>query len=141
MVGRGIDIAAYNTTENAADFADLRQVLGIAQWNVFGVSYMHDDCRVWDVPPAPAAFRWPVQSQIPTLILSGTFDAVTTLPWTRAAARTLPNATIVQIPGVGHFVVPESRCAQEVVATFLARPNTPDTSCVASLRPPTFVTG
>src|SRR5919109_993894 len=42
LVGRGIDIAAYNTTENAADFADLRRVLGIAQWNVFGVSYGTD---------------------------------------------------------------------------------------------------
>lgn len=99
---------------------------------------MHDDCRVWNVPRAPAAERRPVRSHIPTLMLSGTFDAVTALPWARAAARTLPNARIVRIPGVGHFVVPESRCAHEVVASFLARPDAPDTSCVASLRPPVF---
>ena len=102
--------------------------------------YFYDDCRVWDVPRAPAAFRRPVRSRIPTLILSGSFDAVTSLAWARAAARTLPNSRIVRIPGVGHFVVPESPCAQEVVATFLARPGAPDTSCVASLRPPAFVT-
>jgi pimeloyl-ACP methyl ester carboxylesterase len=101
--------------------------------------YMRDDCRVWNVPRAPAAFRRPVRSKIPTLILSGTFDAVTALPWARAAARTLPNARIVRIPGIGHFVVPESQCAQEIFATFLARPDEPDTGCVASLRPPTFV--
>jgi pimeloyl-ACP methyl ester carboxylesterase len=83
---------------------------------------MHDDCRVWNVPRAPAAVRRPVRSHIPTLMLSGTFDAVTALPWARAAARTLPNARIVRIPGVGHFVVPESRCAHEVGASFLARP-------------------
>ena len=39
LVARGIDIAAYNTTENAADFADLRRALGYDRWNVFGVSY------------------------------------------------------------------------------------------------------
>jgi len=102
--------------------------------------YLDDDCRVWDVPRAPDAFRRPVRSRIPTLILSGSFDAVTSLAWARAAARTLPNSRIVRIPGVGHFVVPESPCAQEVVATFLTRPGAPNTSCVASLRPPAFVT-
>ena len=39
LVATGIDLGAYNTTENAADFADLRVALGIAEWNVFGVSY------------------------------------------------------------------------------------------------------
>jgi pimeloyl-ACP methyl ester carboxylesterase len=36
---RGVDLAAYNTTENAADIADLRVALGIDRWNVYGVSY------------------------------------------------------------------------------------------------------
>lgn len=35
----GRDLTAYNTTENAADFADLRTALGITEWNVFGASY------------------------------------------------------------------------------------------------------
>ena len=35
----GWDLAAYNTTENAADVADLRTALGVAEWNVYGVSY------------------------------------------------------------------------------------------------------
>ncbi|HEX3737865.1 MAG TPA: hypothetical protein VHV53_10010, partial [Solirubrobacterales bacterium] len=34
LVERGTEPAAYNTTENAADFADLRQALGIKEWNV-----------------------------------------------------------------------------------------------------------
>jgi pimeloyl-ACP methyl ester carboxylesterase len=42
LVARGIDIAAYNTTENAADFADLRRALGYDRWNLFGVSYGAD---------------------------------------------------------------------------------------------------
>ncbi|MBO1269815.1 alpha/beta fold hydrolase [Arthrobacter cavernae] len=38
----GIDLSAYNSTENAADIADLRTALGIKEWNVFGVSYGTD---------------------------------------------------------------------------------------------------
>jgi pimeloyl-ACP methyl ester carboxylesterase len=36
------DLGAYNTTENAAEFADLRTALAIGQWNVYGVSYGTD---------------------------------------------------------------------------------------------------
>ena len=38
----GADLAAYNTRENAADIAELRVALGIAEWNVYGVSYGTD---------------------------------------------------------------------------------------------------
>jgi pimeloyl-ACP methyl ester carboxylesterase len=103
-------------------------------------TYMFDDCRVWDVPAAPASVREPAVSDIPTLILSGSFDSVTPLAWAYAAAETLPNSRIASIPGVGHFVAPESPCAQSIIATFLLRPDAPDTDCVATLRPPTFAT-
>jgi len=33
------DLSAYNSTESAADFVDLRKALGIAAWNVYGTSY------------------------------------------------------------------------------------------------------
>jgi pimeloyl-ACP methyl ester carboxylesterase len=42
LAERGIDLGAYNTTENAADFADLRTALGIVEWNVYGISYGTD---------------------------------------------------------------------------------------------------
>jgi pimeloyl-ACP methyl ester carboxylesterase len=103
-------------------------------------TYMFDDCRVWDVPAAPASVREPTVSDVPTLILSGSLDSVTPLAWAYAAAETLPNSRIASIPGVGHFVAPESRCAQSVIASFLLRPDAPDTNCVATLRPPPFVT-
>lgn len=38
----GIDLSAYNTTEAAADYNDLRKALGIKEWNVFGHSYGTD---------------------------------------------------------------------------------------------------
>jgi len=39
LAATGADLSAYNSTENAADFADLRRALGFATWNVYGTSY------------------------------------------------------------------------------------------------------
>jgi len=35
----GVDLAGYTTRESAADIADLRRLLGIPSWNLYGVSY------------------------------------------------------------------------------------------------------
>ncbi len=35
----GLELAAYNSVENAADLRDLREQLGIEEWNLYGVSY------------------------------------------------------------------------------------------------------
>jgi pimeloyl-ACP methyl ester carboxylesterase len=42
LTAEGWDLSAFNTTENAADVADLRIAMGIAEWNVYGVSYGTD---------------------------------------------------------------------------------------------------
>jgi pimeloyl-ACP methyl ester carboxylesterase len=39
LLRSGIDLAAYNTAENAADVADLRVALDIPEWNLAGNSY------------------------------------------------------------------------------------------------------
>lgn len=39
LVGEGVDLAGYNSTQSAADIEDLRRVLGYEQWNLYGVSY------------------------------------------------------------------------------------------------------
>ncbi|MFJ9342294.1 alpha/beta fold hydrolase [Streptomyces sp. NPDC101733] len=39
LAARGIDLSAYNDTESAADYDDLRAALGIKQWNVYAISY------------------------------------------------------------------------------------------------------
>ncbi|MCE7946176.1 MAG: alpha/beta hydrolase [Chloroflexi bacterium CFX4] len=39
LASEGIDLAAYNTVENAADLDDLRVALGIEQWTLYGISY------------------------------------------------------------------------------------------------------
>jgi pimeloyl-ACP methyl ester carboxylesterase len=106
---------------------------------VGGWAYINQDCRdVWKVPAAPEAVHQPVASSIPTLLISGSFDTLTSLAGAEAAAASLSKATIISIPGIGHFVAPHSPCAQAVIASFLTDPSTPDISCVGTLKPPSF---
>jgi pimeloyl-ACP methyl ester carboxylesterase len=106
---------------------------------VGGWAYFNEDCRdVGKVASAPEAMHRPVASSIPTLLVSGSFDTLTSLAGAEAAAAKLSNATIISIPGIGHMVSPWSPCAQAVIVSFLADPNAPDTSCVAGLKPQTF---
>jgi len=105
-------------------------------------AYTNQDCaEVWKVPAAPPALRRPVASHIPTLLLSGSFDSLTSLAGAKAVAAGLSNPTVISIPGVGHFVAPSSPCAQRVVVSFLAKPeHPPDASCLKGLMPPSFAT-
>ena len=127
------DLAAAGR-EAFPDYPASVQDEGVGSW-----AYVNEDCRdVWKVPAAPMAMRQPVASSIPTLLISGSFDTLTSLAGAKAAAASLSNATIVSIPGVGHAVAPQSPCAQAVIVSFLADPDAPDTSCVGALKPPSF---
>jgi pimeloyl-ACP methyl ester carboxylesterase len=113
----------------------------VTREGVGGWAYFNEDCRdVWKVPAAPEAMHQPVASGIPTLLISGSFDTLTSLAGAKAAAAKLSHATIISIPGVGHSVSPQSPCAQRVIVSFLADPNAPDTSCVGALKPQSFAT-
>ncbi|MFB6807726.1 alpha/beta fold hydrolase [Streptomyces sp. NPDC056387] len=95
-------------------------------------------CRTWNVPDRAAVQRVVTRSAVPTLIVSGTFDTKTGASMAKDAARTLSRSTSVVIPGIGHWVVPQSPCAQQVLASFLARPTAPDTGCAADVKPKPF---
>jgi pimeloyl-ACP methyl ester carboxylesterase len=95
-------------------------------------------CRVWNVPQGPASQRARVYSDIPTLVISGTFDAKTGAQWGGYAASTLSQSTYVRINGIGHWVIPQSPCAQSIFQSFLATPLSPETACAAETRPAPF---
>jgi len=111
----------------------------IQREGVGGWAYINQDCReVWQVPAAPDSMREPLTSSVPTLLISGSFDTLTSLAGAEAVAARLANATVISIPGIGHSVSPASPCAQAVVVSFFADPGAPNTSCVGALRPPSF---
>jgi pimeloyl-ACP methyl ester carboxylesterase len=103
--------------------------------------FRYEDCPVWDVPKAPAAQRRVTRSDIPTLVLAGSFDSLTSSESARHAASTLANSTFVEFPGVGHVVLNTSRCAGRVFVSFLRHPNGPNTGCVDGLEVPAFHVG
>jgi pimeloyl-ACP methyl ester carboxylesterase len=72
------------------------------------IPFEHELCRVWNVPEGPASQRTRVRSDIPTLVVSGTFDTKTGARWGRYAASTLSNSTYVRIHGIGHWVIAQS---------------------------------
>jgi pimeloyl-ACP methyl ester carboxylesterase len=84
------------------------------------------------VEKAPASVRDATYSDIPTLIMNGTFDAQTGAQWGDIAASTLSQVINVKFPGISHgpFVNP---CGAAVITSFWNTPNTPDTGCVSQL--------
>ncbi|WP_030198140.1 alpha/beta hydrolase [Streptomyces sp. NRRL S-87] len=102
------------------------------------LAWLHDDCRAWDVPALPRSVRDVTRSDIPTLALSGGFDAQTAPSNGAYVARTLSRSTAVTVPYVAHVVFADSTCAQTITNSFFDRPTAPDTSCLAGLRPPAF---
>jgi pimeloyl-ACP methyl ester carboxylesterase len=59
-------------------------------------------CDVPGLPRLPDAFRAPIVSDVPALLVAGTFDGRTPPPNAEAAARGLSRATVLVIPGASH---------------------------------------
>ncbi|MBF9068994.1 alpha/beta fold hydrolase [Streptacidiphilus fuscans] len=104
------------------------------------LAFLRQACRAWDVPAADPSIRAVTRSAIPTLAVSGSFDAQTGAVWGRYAALTLRNSFVVTLAGVAHGVF-DNPCGSHVITSFYDRPDHPDTRCVASVRPVRFIIG
>jgi pimeloyl-ACP methyl ester carboxylesterase len=149
-------IAAYSLTQPIADGLYLSVVCAEdvpfypATPDPAGVtSYLPDhsqdqaqQCQTWPHTTASAAFKQPVSSNAPVLLLSGQLDPVTPPSNADLAARTLPNSLNLVIPGLGHNVV-FAGCLPDLVATFVQAGTVKglDTSCVKQIQPGPFQTG
>ena len=90
-----------------------------------------------ELRPSDAA---PVVSDLPTLLLTGSYDPITPPVYARMAAETLRNAHVLEFRHYGHDVLGHDACANEIVESFLARPHRrPDTGCLDKDSAPKFV--
>ncbi|MFI5548896.1 alpha/beta fold hydrolase [Streptomyces sp. NPDC051738] len=106
------------------------------------LAFLRQACQAWKVPKAPASYRAVTRGDIPTLALSGSFDAQTGAQWGRYAARTLSRSKVVTLPGLAHGgTLFTSACGVQVVTSFFDKPENPDTGCVASVKAKPFVPG
>jgi pimeloyl-ACP methyl ester carboxylesterase len=104
------------------------------------LTFLRKICQAWNVPPAPSSVRDVTNSTIPTLAITGTFDAQTGAQWGAFAARTISPSTVVDVPGVSHAAF-ANPCAASVITSFWENPLAPDRTCVASTHPKRFVIG
>ena len=90
-------------------------------------------CDAWRLPSAPPLLKRPLRSDIPTLVLAGSYDPITPPAWSRETARHLGNATYVEFPAEGHDVLTDNPCALQLMSDFLRNPSRqPDASCATA---------
>ena len=96
-------------------------------------------CANWPRADIAADFRDPLQSDIPTLLLSGGADPVTPPEYAAQVAAGLSNSRHIVVPGFGHGVVGLG-CMPSLVAEFVRAtdPAALDATCLDVLQPPPF---
>ncbi|WP_330297619.1 alpha/beta hydrolase [Streptomyces sp. NBC_00503] len=102
--------------------------------------FLHEDCDAWKVPAAAPSIRSVTTSDVPTLALSGSFDAQTGAANGPYVARTLSKAEVVTVPYEPHVVFASSKCAQDIAVSFFDNPAAPKTECLKTLEAPEFKT-
>jgi pimeloyl-ACP methyl ester carboxylesterase len=101
-------------------------------------------CDMWVRGPLPADYRQPTKSDVPVLMLSGTWDPVTPPSNAKSAAATLRRSAGVVVPSGGHDYegLEGVECIGELVGRFVEAGSADglDTSCVNRIRRPPFPT-
>jgi pimeloyl-ACP methyl ester carboxylesterase len=97
-------------------------------------------CIGWPSPtnPIPPELPGTVYPDVPTLVLSGDLDTVTSPEGGMDSASRFPNSTFVSVPNVGHVTALGDRqgCAAGIVRRFIRTAgDTGDTSCVSDYAP------
>ena len=89
-------------------------------------------CERWDVTPLGDQVDLPVESSIPTLVLSGEFDPVTPPEYAAEAASSLSNSYVYTFPTGAHGAAMDGICQDQIINAFLDNPGqAPDGSCIA----------
>ncbi|CCQ12232.1 FIG032621: Hydrolase, alpha/beta hydrolase fold family [Pseudoalteromonas luteoviolacea B = ATCC 29581] len=80
-------------------------------------------CPILNVAPAERDFYLPLNTEIPTLLLSGGLDPATPPSWAELAMVKMKNATHWVAPTATHIVAAQT-CADRLVADFIQQGNT-----------------
>lgn len=95
-----------------------------------------DLAEAWGITPLPAAFRAPVRSSVPVLMIVGDLDVRTPVANAREIATTLPNAQTVVVKNAAHqFSLFGSPTLRELLGRFLADQPTQENAVVLPALP------
>lgn len=102
-------------------------------------------CLPWPIPPtdlAPGAPGAPLPPSaqfpaVPTLVLSGDLDSITSITDADETTAQFPNAQHVIVPNLGHVVAEsdEIDCTLGIIQQFVLNLSPGDTNCVYKVRP------
>lgn len=101
----------------------------------FAIQYsIFATCENWPVEQVDPAFKQPLVSDLPTLILEGEFDPVTPMDFAQQIAATLANSHVYEFPGVGHNILVATPCSRQMIGQFIQSPGeAPDAACINEL--------
>ncbi|TAD79554.1 MAG: alpha/beta fold hydrolase [Oscillatoriales cyanobacterium] len=92
-------------------------------------------CQTWQVPPLEPKANQPIQSAVPTLLLSGELDQVTPPEFAERVAQGLSRHYRQVFPGLSHAVFGSADCVSRIMGDFLRSPEQgPNGSCVGQMR-------
>lgn len=122
--------------------------IGPSTDGTFGGRYRVDEqraaCREWGVGKVRGDDLPPPSPDTPVLFLAGGRDQTTPAVWAGPIAMGYPNSKVVIIPPMAHGIdgVEGIDCFDSLALAFYAAPTekAPDTSCLATMRSPPFVT-
>jgi pimeloyl-ACP methyl ester carboxylesterase len=101
-------------------------------------------CRAWPRSSLPADVFEPVRTSVPTLIVTGTLDPITPTTWGRRLLEYMPNARLIDVPGMSHGMTEMDNFMTCLVGLNFSFWNAGtaeglDTRCVATMKPPGFM--
>jgi pimeloyl-ACP methyl ester carboxylesterase len=126
------------------ELALISEQLGIEQfvfrpfYNDFGD--MYSACKTWGSAGPNFGEKDAVVSDIPSLVIEGSFDPATPPFMGRQVSDTLKNSYYFEFSNMGHVPTGDDACARQVALEFLANPLVePDRSCLNSIQPVEFL--
>jgi pimeloyl-ACP methyl ester carboxylesterase len=104
-----------------------------------GLQSLASICEIWPKGLLDENLKEPLQSDIPTLLFSGSNDPITPPSYADTISKTLSNARHIVVEGHGHGVS-SLGCAPTLVATFIEQltPLALDASCMEKQKPAPF---
>jgi pimeloyl-ACP methyl ester carboxylesterase len=124
----------YSVTDQEAMAAALADETG-AFTRLSTYTWFTGTCAQWGAGTSPSSTREPVISDVPTLLLSGTFDPGTPPVWAQQVAQGLTDSTYIEFARSGHDAS-SLPCGLMAIEHFLRDPSeTPDIPCDPSEPP------
>ncbi|MEL6142183.1 MAG: alpha/beta fold hydrolase, partial [Bacteroidota bacterium] len=112
---------------------------------IFGLSpatYSSSTCEAWGVSSLGEEENQPVKSNIPTLIINGSYDNITPVKWGKKMTKNLANSVQIIFPGWHHSPTTywDNPCGMQVANAFFNDPRTkPVLECLEKIQEVEFV--